>query len=126
MEYSSATPTTTCVLLRGLSGRLACVGDLYARFSHSCAMCKFTFFFFQAEDGIRDLIVTGVQTCALPILGHEVRDHRLHDLADRGETDVREQVEKRRLGWPEAAPVVERRGRLRGVLAVPADRKSVV
>src|SRR3989440_1494028 len=27
-----------------------------------------SFFFFQAEDGIRDLIVTGVQTCALPIL----------------------------------------------------------
>src|SRR2546421_9242806 len=27
------------------------------------------FFFFQAEDGIRDLIVTGVQTCALPIFG---------------------------------------------------------
>src|SRR2546430_15228466 len=26
-----------------------------------------TFFFFQAEDGIRDLTVTGVQTCALPI-----------------------------------------------------------
>src|SRR5204862_4101592 len=25
------------------------------------------FFFFQAEDGIRDLYVTGVQTCALPI-----------------------------------------------------------
>src|SRR2546428_1522643 len=25
------------------------------------------FFFFQAEDGIRDLIMTGVQTCALPI-----------------------------------------------------------
>src|SRR5206468_8583444 len=28
---------------------------------------SFFFFFFQAEDGIRDLIVTGVQTCALPI-----------------------------------------------------------
>src|SRR2546430_11156383 len=28
------------------------------------------FFFFQAEDGIRDLTVTGVQTCALPISGH--------------------------------------------------------
>src|SRR5205823_12166986 len=27
------------------------------------------FFFFQAEDGIRDKLVTGVQTCALPILG---------------------------------------------------------
>src|SRR2546430_11405776 len=26
-------------------------------------------FFFQAEDGIRDLTVTGVQTCALPISG---------------------------------------------------------
>ena len=28
----------------------------------------FLFFFFQAEDGIRDTSVTGVQTCALPIL----------------------------------------------------------
>src|SRR5205085_6510493 len=28
---------------------------------------SFAFFFFQAEDGIRDLTVTGVQTCALPI-----------------------------------------------------------
>src|SRR5205085_9208090 len=28
---------------------------------------RFRFFFFQAEDGIRDLTVTGVQTCALPI-----------------------------------------------------------
>src|SRR2546429_5753653 len=27
-----------------------------------------SFFFFQAEDGIRDVAVTGVQTCALPIL----------------------------------------------------------
>src|SRR5687767_15552758 len=27
----------------------------------------FLFFFFQAEDGIRDKLVTGVQTCALPI-----------------------------------------------------------
>src|SRR5215216_1474641 len=32
-------------------------------------MCIFfVFFFFQAEDGIRDDLVTGVQTCALPIL----------------------------------------------------------
>src|SRR3712207_7415957 len=29
----------------------------------------FFFFFFQAEDGIRDIGVTGVQTCALPISG---------------------------------------------------------
>src|SRR5688572_19873980 len=32
------------------------------------------FFFFQAEDGIRDLTVTGVQTCALPIWRPAVRD----------------------------------------------------
>src|SRR5256885_5438995 len=32
----------------------------------SCTVCVF---FFQAEDGIRDYKVTGVQTCALPILG---------------------------------------------------------
>src|SRR5256885_8440585 len=30
-------------------------------------MGRGTFFFFQAEDGIRDYKVTGVQTCALPI-----------------------------------------------------------
>src|SRR5260221_2243349 len=35
------------------------------------AMCEWSrlFFFFQAEDGIRDHCVTGVQTCALPISG---------------------------------------------------------
>src|SRR5207248_8154779 len=32
-----------------------------------CVMFFFKFFFFQAEDGIRDRTVTGVQTCALPI-----------------------------------------------------------
>src|SRR2546425_3580613 len=40
--------------------------------SRSCGVGRpgvvFTFvFFFQAEDGIRDKLVTGVQTCALPI-----------------------------------------------------------
>src|SRR5262249_59723608 len=34
-------------------------------------------FFFQAEDGIRDWSVTGVQTCALPILTHTVSEARL-------------------------------------------------
>src|SRR6266700_2413970 len=33
---------------------------------------SFFFFFFQAEDGIRDFHVTGVQTCALPIFGDRV------------------------------------------------------
>src|SRR5260221_4050631 len=35
--------------------------------SASCTVCD-AFFFFQAEDGIRDHCVTGVQTCALPIV----------------------------------------------------------
>src|SRR5689334_25444006 len=34
-------------------------------------VCYF-FFFFQAEDGIRDGTVTGVQTCALPIYANKV------------------------------------------------------
>src|SRR2546425_6060319 len=38
----------------------------------------FFFFFFQAEDGIRDKLVTGVQTCALPIsIGVVFQDAKL-------------------------------------------------
>src|SRR2546430_10392773 len=40
--------------------------SLYTR-RHSTHEIDVQFFFFQAEDGIRDLTVTGVQTCALPI-----------------------------------------------------------
>src|SRR2546430_15917257 len=42
------------------------------------------FFFFQAEDGIRDLTVTGVQTCALPILALNNRRGPLRDARVRG------------------------------------------
>src|SRR5438105_6239145 len=38
------------------------------RWISSLIVLRFFFFFFQAEDGIRDPLVTGVQTCALPIL----------------------------------------------------------
>src|SRR5690606_39746812 len=38
-------------------------------------------FFFQAEDGIRDFHVTGVQTCALPILVVELSDGERQRLA---------------------------------------------
>src|SRR2546423_5668759 len=42
-------------------------------FGYHCGevLRRFLFFFFQAEDGIRDKLVTGVQTCALPILAGE-------------------------------------------------------
>src|SRR6266852_8307246 len=36
---------------------------------HDAAHDAEMFFFFQADDGIRDATVTGVQTCALPIFG---------------------------------------------------------
>src|SRR2546429_3645074 len=42
----------------------------------------FCFFFFQAEDGIRDVAVTGVQTCALPIYRDPARSARA--LSQRG------------------------------------------
>src|SRR5690606_41027939 len=38
--------------------------------SSTVSWCRFAFFF-QAEDGIRDFHVTGVQTCALPISGSD-------------------------------------------------------
>src|SRR2546423_8921746 len=37
---------------------------------------RLLFFFFQAEDGIRDKLVTGVQTCALPIWTDSVQLRR--------------------------------------------------
>src|SRR5256885_13814708 len=45
------------------------------------------FFFFQAEDGIRDYKVTGVQTCALPI-SNPARPGELANFASRGITHV--------------------------------------
>src|SRR2546429_1753355 len=42
------------------------------------------FFFFQAEDGIRDVAVTGVQTCALPICwnaaAERIQGYRAHEI----------------------------------------------
>src|SRR6266545_4061144 len=42
----------------------------------------FVFFFFQAEDGIRDKLVTGVQTCALPIFIDDEKSDRNGTLLD--------------------------------------------
>src|SRR2546430_3583094 len=43
----------------------------------SYVCCISYFFFFQAEDGIRDLTVTGVQTCALPIFWPDLDTRRV-------------------------------------------------
>src|SRR2546427_6050669 len=72
------------------------------------------FFFFQAEDGIRDLTVTGVQTCALPISGRAAHRRALGRLLStrHGEPLL-----------PRGAPRVRRRGeRVRGPPA--ADRAA--
>src|SRR5438132_261042 len=51
-----------------LEARFAALGDKWQHQEHTKFSEEFRDFFFQAEDGIRDHCVTGVQTCALPIL----------------------------------------------------------
>src|SRR5205807_5037473 len=51
----------------GREARTTAAGACAAAVRHR----PFAFFFFQAEDGIRDYKVTGVQTCALPIYSRE-------------------------------------------------------
>src|SRR3989441_11956414 len=80
-------------------------------------MLFFFFFFFQAEDGIRDKLVTGVQTCALPIS----RDRRARRLTVGGQLGVLREVVLGRLRRAELVgapvhrrhllPVAVRRGR---------------
>src|SRR5947209_16378534 len=86
-------------------------------------------FFFQAEDGIRDIGVTGVQTCALPIWerGAQVVLGGLHALSCPEE--VAPHADALALGegvqlWPTILRDVEA-GRLRPVYQ-GSDRKSVV
>src|SRR5260370_1835413 len=58
-------------LLEGHHAVLGYIMSLSLRFADLCVCASILyllfFFFFQAEDGIRDSSVTGVQTCALPI-----------------------------------------------------------
>src|SRR5256885_6757588 len=64
------------------------------RFS-TAVFCVFLFFF-QAEDGIRDYKVTGVQTCALPICERRPAGGRL-PLADHARDPGR--LRRRKAGW---------------------------
>src|SRR6266550_6558074 len=68
-------------------------------------MSDFFFFFFQAEDGIRDVAVTGVQTCALPICirhgsGTQGRVHGIQGGGDRAFViDAAGQIAERLRDW---------------------------
>src|SRR5205823_12068847 len=61
------------------------------------------FFFFQAEDGIRDKLVSGVQTCALPISPHGALERvravpQLRGAAEARGVPDRVRSEERRVG----------------------------
>src|SRR5205823_7261728 len=72
------------------------------------------FFFFQAEDGIRDKLVTGVQTCALPIWVHRFGlSHGRH--GKRGSSEHR----RRRLRQVARAPPSAVRRRPSSALVAP-------
>src|SRR5687768_156120 len=88
---------------RETHGDLSANGDTDAALSLSYVSA--IFFFFQAEDGIRDVAVTGVQTCALPICQQvQVGDLDADLLAGRDVAD--------RLGEDVGALLLEQRGRL--------------
>src|SRR2546430_3846853 len=82
------------------------------------------FFFFQAEDGIRDLTVTGVQTCALPICQAAARPR-----ARRSGARVirrRAQAARRDDGADARAHRAGGRDAVNSFVIAKTDRKSVV
>src|SRR5438445_13186679 len=88
-------------------------------------------FFFQAEDGIRDIGVTGVQTCALPIshVGLEQAragdDERQPGVKERqGVEGQRERSEERRVGKEWIAFTLRVRSRNTKVLAYAVQNVS--
>ena len=99
--------------------------------------------YFQAEDGIRDLIVPGVQTCALPIclasagflrparFGHAITFKRLHTEVElfaaqlRGLPNRASHQPRARQTQP-AALQAHRLGLLERHLAIALDRKRLV
>src|SRR2546425_11392478 len=97
------------------------------------------FFFFQAEDGIRDKLVTGVQTCALPIadvargvearLGVEHASAREHEIVRLGCVPRREARRRAEQGRERAGggETTARPGRIpagRAAACPPAPRRS--
>src|SRR5256885_3741679 len=90
-----------------------------------CSYAVICFFFFQAEDGIRDYKVTGVQTCALPISARS----RTGRAGRRGtDDDSAPRADRGRSGGAQSGRVAARWGLLVGLRCGFArrDRKSVV
>src|SRR5437868_13149750 len=115
MKTRLTTRYVTCNILSGLSPSTQ---DMHFAqlFQAPLLTSPSLVFFFQAEDGIRDRNVTGVQTCALPILR---RDERAWPLLLRGALrHPRRPAHRRRGRDPVArhAAVVQRQGRAHRLL----------
>src|SRR2546430_6422079 len=83
-------------------------------------------FFFQAEDGIRDLTVTGVQTCALPIFMPKTiknEDGTEEEVFTAEELEAKAAEERTKAEEEKETLRVEKEGEL---AKAQEDRKSVV
>src|SRR2546430_9151191 len=89
-----------------------------------CSLATFCFFF-QAEDGIRDLTVTGVQTCALPIcfVGRDAEERRVErrDVVEQAAGERFARVRPAGRGGDAVAP----REEVRPVLAHRSEERRV-
>src|SRR5207245_7491312 len=76
---------------------------------HTRSECMMLMFIFQAEDGIRDASVTGVQTCALPIYERANEGERQTDPVDDRRVSVAARKGKeQRDGPPERGDLCQR------------------
>src|SRR5690606_40916970 len=85
---------------------------------------RYFFFFFQAEDGIRDFHVTGVQTCALPIWYRP--EARYFEFGIRNVADYLDFVQNRITTFPTLLELMTATELLLVRLREEQDRKSVV
>src|SRR3712207_7672494 len=86
------------------------------------------FFFFQAEDGIRYIGVTGVQTCALPIFENITLGPIKVRKQSRGEAErrARELLDRVGVGAQASKYPAQLSGGQQQRVAIARDRKSVV
>src|SRR5437763_15291087 len=110
--------------------------------SRPVVLGRLFFFFFQAEDGIRDTSVTGVQTCALPIF-HDIKRHRnptetcrVSCCEEKRKVDESSRSEERRVGkecraqwWPDHKKKKKKDDKIKNLLYVDKvlgqDKSSV-